>query len=653
MNKKNNRKNNRTTRALWGKIAIGLLAGNMLLPGGTALAAAKEDPASFSLESVVVTAQRREVQDLNTPAAVTVITAEMLKESGAVNVFDALEHTIGINSIAFGPGGTEYGMTAGRTIVRGLDKGTLVLVNGAPLNLLNYNSTTGIPVAAVERIEVLRGAGSTLYGSEALAGVVNIITKKPGTGQQTTLGISGGNYNNNWSVSTELGDSALYISRDYIGSIDRMARANLTKASDNSVVLPFGLDKSTKDSFYYTAQLSDELNFNWTYTDLQTNRPRYDASGTRSLLYKYDDIRNNVNLIYDNKEDQVKSVLSFNKRRSYSDQYTYSTRSWKLSERYNMYGINWDSQKTWDLRDSLDTLIAGVTLAREHFHDPSTDAAAVRKNAMRNSLAVYGSYTYAASPRFSTIVGLREHFIDDYAKTENTLLPQFQTLYKINDNTTWYTNIGKSFQMPAINQYFAKKDADFNRLKPQQGWSYETGLKKMIDPSQSFKLAVYHLDIKDQFVWRPNGDGTDYMTNAGDFRNTGVEAEYVKTINANWKYNIGLSYSNPENNESGPWVQCNSRIQTTAGVTYDKDKWRTNLNFLYLGDREASSYKINGIHGDVADRIQLNGTFRYQPEPNQTVTLNLYNILDRDNALNKYEALDLPFNWVLSYNYTF
>ena len=636
---------------LWKKVMLGLLLANsVFFPAGPALADAKEEADNFVLDSVVVTAQRSETKDLRTPAAVTVITAKDLAETGAVNVFDALEHTIGFNSMSFGPAGMEYGMSAGRTLVRGLDKGTLVLVNGAPVNLLNYNSSTGIPLAAVERIEVLRGAGATLYGSEALAGVVNIITKKPGKTEQNTVGITDGNYSKSWTVSSEFGNSAIYLNREYVGAVDRTARANLVD-SKNKAVLPWGLDNGAKNSFYFTTQLSDELSFNWSYSDLESNRPRYNVDGSNYILYKYSDTRNNINLIYDNKEDNFKSVLSYNKRRAFADKYVYTDKAWGISERYDMYGINWDNQKTWQFRNDLDTLIAGVTLANEHFHDPSTDHAAIRKNALRNSLAVYGAYTYAVNPDFSATLGLREHFIDDYAKSISTFLPQFQTLYKINNNTSWYTNIGKSFQMPAINQYFTQPGGIFSRLKPQQGWNYETGLK-VIDKNQSVKLAVYHMDIKDQFVWKED-KGIEYMINSGDFRNTGVEVEYVKIANDNWKYNIGFSYSNPENNESGSWTQCNSRVQTTAGVTYNKDKWLSNLNFLFLGDRETSAYKINGVFNDVPDRIQLNAVVQYQPERNQTVALNLYNILDRENSLNKYENLDLPFNWTLSYKYTF
>lgn len=629
----------------------------MLLATGGCLAnmqnvlAAAEPNQRFNLDPMVVTALKQEKNELETPASATIISAQELKETGAVNVFDALEHVVGFSSMSYGPAGREYGMSAGRTIIRGMDKGTLVLVNGAPLNLLNYNGSTGIPVEAVERVEVIRGANAVLYGSEALAGVVNIITKSPEGNQGSFVGGSVGNYNSEWRAGTDLGDTLIYVKRNYIDKIDSTSRDGI-QTSAGAGVQYYGLDKSSNNSFYLTTKVSKNLLFNWSYNDLQANRPRFNTNGSRYMFYKYDDIRNNMNLIYNNKEENFKSILAFNKRRSYSDKYTYSTKKWDLSERYNMYAITLDNQKLWRLRDDKDTLIGGVTLAREHFYDPSTENSTLRKNARRDSVAFYSTYTYAFTPDFSGTLGVREHIIDDYATSKNVFLPQFQTLYRFNKDVSWFINIGKSFQMPAINQYFSKADADFNMLKPQQGWTYETGLK-FIDGSQSWKLSVYHMDIKDQFVWKKNADNTDYMANGGDFKNTGVELEFVKVVGEGWRYNLGLSYSNPESNETGSWVQSNSRLQAVAGVNYNRNKFNGNVNFLFLGDRELSYYKINGQYNDVPDRIQLNAVLAYAPTEKHSFALNFYNILDKDNSVNKYENLDLPFNWQLSYEYKF
>ena len=71
-------------------------------------------------------------------------------------------------------------------------------------------------------------------------------------------------------------------------------------------------------------------------------------------------------------------------------------------------------------------------------------------------------------------------------------------------------------------------------------------------------------------------------------------------------------------------------------------------------DREDAHYKYDGktIH-KTPERIQMNSTVSYAPNDNQAITLNLYNLLDRRDSLNKYENWDLPFNWTLTYKHSF
>lgn len=644
----------KTEKVSKGLLMTALICGTVVMGANPAGAAspAEESLNAFTLDPMVVTAQRQEKTDLNTPASITVITSKDIKRTGAVTVYDAIEHTIGLNSSSYGPAGRDYGMSSGRLTVRGLDKGTLVLVNGSPVNLLNYNGTGGIPAEMVEKIEVVRGTSSVLYGAEALAGAVNIITKKPSDIKESYLGGKIGNYDSEWSAGTGFGVGAIFVKRQYIGAVDRTSRRGNYFNKSNKAMKPNGLDNSSNNSLYLTTQLGKDLTFNWSYSDMNMNRPQYNPNGMRYRLYKYDDIRNNLNLIYDNKDSNFKSVLSYNKRRAYGDGYEYGSNTTWASERYNMYGINLDNQKMWRLRQDKDTFIAGLTLAREHFYDPSTEHKTPRKNALRNSVSLYGSYTYAFSPALCATLGLRGQAISDYAVSESVFLPQLQTSYKINDKASWYVNLGKAFQMPPLNQYFSKKGTDFNHLNPQQGWTYETGVKFINDKS-SWKLNVFHMDIRDQFKWLKNDDNTDYMSNAGDFRNTGIEVEFAQAINDSWTYNLGFSYSNPEANDTGSWEQVNSRVQALAGVNYAKKKFNGNINFLYLGDREVSGYAIDGVFDNVPDRIQLNANFRYVPDEHNLITLSLYNLLNRDNSVNKWENLDLPFNWLLGYQYKF
>lgn len=142
----------------------------------------------------IVSAARGKVSPVDAPAALTVITADELRLSGITNLPDALRRVPGISVLTMGPGDTNLAM---RGFNQRISNKMLTLVDGRStyLDFLGgtFYKTLSIDIADIDRIEVIRGPGSTLYGANAFGGVVNIITKKPGAEQGGQVAISGGN----------------------------------------------------------------------------------------------------------------------------------------------------------------------------------------------------------------------------------------------------------------------------------------------------------------------------------------------------------------------------------------------------------------------------------------------------------------------------
>ena len=116
-------------------LVVALLTTTVIWRGTTAYA---EDPnQAFTLDPMIVTAQRTETRDLDTPATTNIITEQNIKEAGYKNVFDAIEHQVGLTSTGYGDAGQDFGFSSGRTVIRGYDRGTLVMVDGIPMNLKN------------------------------------------------------------------------------------------------------------------------------------------------------------------------------------------------------------------------------------------------------------------------------------------------------------------------------------------------------------------------------------------------------------------------------------------------------------------------------------------------------------------------------------
>ena len=639
------------------QVLIGLFLGGVgalttLANAAAAAPTASDAMTEYALDDIIVTASRTEKREVDTPAATEIVTAADMERLGAANSYEAMERLPGFNSLSWGDSGMEYAMSASRTIVRGLDKGTLAMVNGASVNLLNYNSTNNILPEAIQRIEVVKGASSVLYGAAAIGGAVNVITKRGSDFTTTKLAASYGNYNKDYTISTGNGQFGLIFKRYFIGEIDRSSLYGLTSTAGVPNRM-WGLYNSGRNAFYVTADLGKRWNLNWSYNDMNLNRGQYNANGSHNTDYHIRDTRNNINLEYKDAALGLRSTLAYNKRRSYSDKYTYSSKKYEVSERYTMDGLTWDTQKGWKPRDGKDDFILGFTFSRESAYGLLTADKTLWINTHRTSESLYASYAWQTAPRFTMTLGLRGEHISDYSKTQNIFLPQFQTNYKFDDHSSWYINIGKAYEVAPINQFFSKKDGDVSQVKAQQGWTYETGYK-YVGRRDSFKAALYHMRIKDAFQWKKTAANTDYLSNVDDFRNTGIEMEYDHRVDDHWSFNLGLSFSNPQiRGSSGRWVQANSRFQGIAGVSYTRGKFMGNINWLYLADREDDAYRIHGVLGNIPNYSQLNANFVYRPDQNQTLRLKINNILDREDSVNKWNNILLPVNYLLSYEYSF
>ena len=668
-----------------GMLMAALICGTVapVLFSGSAYAAEKEDVdaalQSFELNPMVITAQRTETKDLDTPASTTVVTKEEILKTGATTAVEALRRVPGITDYSYGPYGDDVGSSYSRVYLRGLDKGALVLVNGAPININNYASPNAIPIDAIEKIEVVKGANSVLYGAEALGGVINIITKKGEGKVSTTLSGTVGNYVKKYSASIQGDGVIMSFGKDYLNDYEpsQMKRKSANSFRSN--------DKYQRTNAFASFALSPDLQFTWNYSKIN---PQY---GTKNLntkqytgtKYFYKDIKNTGSLVYTDKVHQIKSILSYNSKKVTSTGYKFSdkTTSHSATSNYTASNIYFDTQKKWDF-GKADSLIFGINAKHEKYDQATAD----NMDNSRNSYGTYLSYNKHFNDRFNATLGLRAETYrstDFDSKNHNVFLPQLQTLYKIKDNLSWYVNIGKSFEMPAINSHTSAGGGTSNQIrlrndvKPEEGWTYETGIKRITDSSAT-KLAVFNMNYKNKFVWVPDpsdATGTRKMQeNTDKFKNTGVELEYQKKLSNKWDYNFGITWQNPKSYDKifDLWLRESARFQLSAGVNYTLNKFSTNLNCLVLTNRENSSYHYDGSSAtgskpskpggkvklpspdhSLKNRFLLNASFTYRPTENQYVTLNLNNILDRKEPVGPYEYYDLPFNWMLTYNYTF
>ena len=402
------------------------------------------------------------------------------------------------------------------------------------------------------------------------------------------------------------------------------------------------------------AKITDEvsLSYNFTESTIRRSSTTYGDSGgvfrptSTRTDNRHDDYRHTASLVYQGKDNGIRALLGYNYRKV--DGYNYLTKK-PVDSNTVMESYIFDLQKTWKL-DS-DTFVLGYSYKRE-----LADLTVSQKSASRTGNSLYASYSKQFTPKFNFTLGLRGEWIDDPKKDQRVFMPQFQTNYQLDRNTAWYINVGKAFQMPAVDDTIGKRQ-NTSGLKPESGWTYETGVK-IRRGNDMWKVAIYHMDMENKLGWAQDPVTHESVAiNKGNFRNTGVEAEYSKRFNDAWKLTLGGSVSNPKVQDPSvkkkEWVQDAGRLEGLVRLDYEMAKWQGNLNLKYLGDREYYAPTRRGKAQDIPDKLQLNMNVIYTAGKDDVVSLGIYNLLNRENYSNRYGNLDLGRNFRLTYTHAF
>lgn len=625
----------------------------------TTVASTEANGASES-HVINVTANRMTLLNLDTPAAMDVITDKDIMNSGAKNAFDAVNMVPGITSFSYGASGLEYGAMDSRVNIRGLERGSLILVNGVPMNLNGKGGLSSIPTGSIARIEVLKGAASALYGSDAMSGVVNVITKTPTKeGGSATIGV-GNMGSQTYKINYGTPRFLIGIERGFFGKQDPS-----TPVRTDSVSHPRGYeyytarDKGNSLGIFMSGKLSDKVTLNFSrfegksaYAQLSTesnatNRNRH------STTYAYDDSKNNASLIY--KDGNTTGTLFYNDRDLKGKNRKHSLPSYTSNDsNYIARQYGFDVQHEWDFRGGKDYLIAGVLGKRETYR---TTSGPVYANPHRHSLALYGSYSYQINPKWTTVLGLRYTDIKDPVKNQHVLTPQFQLNHRINKESSVYMNVGKAFTMPNLSDTFKTVNRQYQsvsgrNLKPEEGWNYELGYKHITN-KDSWKVAAFYMDFKNFFSWKPDSNGKmTIRVNGGRYRNVGIEAEYGRKLTDRLKMSIGASYSNPKQMEidKNYWKQANPKLQFTGGIHYNSSTWTAGSSINFVTKRMKN--RDGGINPNL---VAWNAYVGYQFNENSSVRLDARNLLNRHNVISNgdWEYWDEPFNYQLSYTQKF
>lgn len=629
-----------------------LITGTVLWGGNSVLA--QENEQEFTLDPMVITATRTEKRDVDVPASTTILSNQDLKNTGAQNLQVALGRVPGLIYKTFSPGGGAMGTMANEIAIRGVSNGTLVMLNGTPMNLRGKYFLDAIPVENVERVEIVKGGAGVLYGSAAMGGVINIITKKEFT---NSVSVGYGNYGQQkYSASVGTDKVNVGYNLEKWGNVDTISR------SDDKGLKHTDMTGSEKRNLYVDYKINDNWNFLYNY--FETN-VRYDTwfddaykevpkGGALQQNREYVTKQNLVQLLY--QDDTLKANLYYNQNKLMANGFTNYNTSGKFQgkiydtdEKNRTYGA--DVQKEWQL-NSKGSLVLGGSYQNEFYDDYSS------KVTDRHIYAVYGQYDHKFDDKNELIVGARETWTTGGYRDQNydNFSMSGQYVHKLDDDDSLYANVTQSFIMPTFSQMYGASDTAIANpdLKPQKGVSYEAGWKRVTD-SHSWKAAVYHIDITDNISATWDTDKTEYQYTNEDFKNTGIELSCDIEGKNGWSYNWGVNYMDPKvkGTKKPYWDRKYGRVQLNGGITYSKDKWVSSLQGTYLAERVGTPSSSHSSHEKPYFLTSLTTT--YNADKQNSFTLTMDNLLDREDNLSHSgsEYYSTPFNFMLTYNYKF
>lgn len=653
------------TNVTKGLLMTALITGSVMW-GGTA-AFAEENVGEFTLDTMVVTATRTEKRDVDVPASTIIIDQQKLKDAGNLSVAEVLGKQAGISYKSMGPLGTSMGTMINEINIRGISNGTLVLVNGNPISWRGKYNLEAIPTENIERIEVVKSNGSVLYGSEAMGGVINIITKKKGS---NSISVGYGNRSHQ-NYKLNVGDNKFIVgyNLEKMGRVNYRSLSSVKYPSKSSKLIGTtrtDADDIKKQSFNLGYNFNDRLSLAYNYFESKVNYERIFTDVEKGDAHINDQFngrlyttkQNNVQLNY--KDDKYKGSLYYNVATVESEGPSfYNTSSgkkefsWYHTKEKN-YTIGTDLQRNWQIGEK-----AQAVLGMDYQHEVYEKSVFGGGSLSRNIWAVFGQWDQKFDDRNSLILGARETWTTNAYRNQDysNFSGAVQYIHKLDDNQSLYASFTESFIMPTYAQMNGSSDLAVPNpdLKPQEGKNYELGWKKVSD-NHSWKAALYHIDIKDSISATWKGDKTEYTYKNEDFKNTGVELTCEIEGNNGFSYNYGINYGDPKvkaNSGKTYWDRKFGRLQLNGGITYTQDKLRSSLTASYLCERVNTPSSSHSY--DTKPYLLTTWNTTYSPDKNSDIILTIDNLLDRHDNLNHSgsDYYSVPFSFLLTYNYKF
>ncbi len=556
----------------------------------------------MELDEVVVTASRYEESIMDTPVSIEVIDQEEIEESGANNIAELISSTTGVQIVDQG------GSSGLKTInLRGSSANqVLVMIDGQPINN-NQNGQVDLGqlvLSNVKRIEILKGPASSIYGANALGGVINIITKEGSdiNGTEINFGLgSFDTYNTSIVHGTSFDNTEVQISAEILKSDGERK---------NSEVDQYFI--STKIN--YNINSTNDLIFNISYNDSDKKVP-----GSESMLTPnatQDDLMKNYSLKFVQNKEFRNLNISFYQNNIESiydnpDEFGYSGSS-KHYTKDNGIHIN----QTHYLNNN--TLSYGI-----EYNEDEIDSNENGKHDL-NTKSIYLNDKWEINNQFILNAGVR---YDDHEKFGSETSPRVGLIYKINKNKNIYLSYGESYRTPTFNDLYwpSTQYTEGNPdLEAETSKAYEIGYRSN-NKLLNTEINIFRRDSQNLIEWAAGSDFVYRPYNINNAETDGLELTLDTKLTDTLNFAYQHTYLDSRNNKTNELLK--DQFYNSISLTYAPNDYKLIFKGNHVGGRinDLNNYTVFDL--DLIKNITLINR-------DYNIIISVKNLFDQDYQVN-------------------
>ena len=595
-------------------------------------------PDATLVPEVVVTASRVTLPAARVGSAVTVIDRERIEASGASVVSDLLRQVPGLAVNRSGPPGSPT-----QVRLRGAEGNhVLVLIDGVEANDPAFSSEfdfAHLLTADIERIEILRGPQSALWGSDAVGGVINIITRSGRGPAQFTLGAEGGSFDTlQGSASVRgaagAGHYALSASRYRTDGVSVAASGSEDDGYDNTTL-------SFKGGVVLGAGATVDLSARYVDATSELDAAEFDDPASPDFGLPVDTdtetdvqqfqgrLQGSLTLLDGFWEQTVAVALNDSDNAFFSDgRLTNSSEGRRLKHEYQ-------SSLRWEIGRTEHTLVLAAERERESFAQRGATADAPRnQNQTTTTDGVIGEYRLALDERWFLGTALRH---DDNERFDDATTYRLTAARDLDGGTRFHASLGKGVKNPSFTElfgFFPDTFAGNPQLRPETSRGWDIGVEQtLLDGRLTFDLTWFQADLDDEII--PVFDPETFISSVANATGTSERRGLEFALEARLRDDLDLRahYTYTDSEEAGGETEVR-RPEHLASLELDwriSDRAGLNLAVTHTGEQEDfdfRSFPTDRVTLDDYTVVDLNA--RYRLSERFTLNARVENLLDED-----------------------